>query len=647
MLPKSVLQLGSERPLATPLSLRAGELTMAFDPVTAMLRHVRLGDHEILRGVYGAVRDGNWDTIQPALTMGSQHIGEHSFQIEFQAACQRGDIDFLWKGTLAGNSDGTVEFVFDGEARSQFCKNRIGLCVLHPIQECAGKRCSIRTMDGSVLDAHFPRFISPHQPFKNIAAIRHEVLPGIEAEVRFDGEIFEMEDQRNWTDASFKTYSTPLDLPFPVEIPQGTRVVQKVTLALLGQRRKIFPVVQGRPPQLSIATTQVFSKPPIGLGIASHGGELSKKEVERIKALGIAHLRADLHFNRADWRIHLEQAVQQAGHVGCKLHLALFLTGKSSEELLQLKHELQRLNAPTAIFLVFEEDAKTTSETLVRAASEALLPVFAGTMIAAGTDAYFAELNRNRPAKDSRALPCYSMNPQVHAFDPLTLVENLAAQPSTIESTQQFCPRAVVVSPLTLLPRFNPNATGETVHAAGRLPPEVDPRQMSLFAAGWTLGSIARLGTAGNVHSLTYFETTGWRGIMETEAGPAQPELFRSIPGGVFPMYHLFADLAGFEKLYPTHSTHPLQVEGLTLVDGQNRRRVLAANLTGETQEIKIKSGSVRASIRYLDETNVEQAMTCPEEFRRSPGAVIEAAAGKLEIALRPFALARIDYLAS
>ena len=39
-----------------------------------------------------------------------------------------------------------------------------------------------------------------------------------------EGETFETEDQRNWSDASFKTYGTPLHLPFPVEVEEGTRV---------------------------------------------------------------------------------------------------------------------------------------------------------------------------------------------------------------------------------------------------------------------------------------------------------------------------------------------------------------------------------------------------------------------------------------
>ncbi len=41
-----------------------------------------------------------------------------------------------------------------------------------------------------------------------------------------EGEVFEMEDQRNWTDASFKTYCRPLALPIPYRLEPSTPVRQ-------------------------------------------------------------------------------------------------------------------------------------------------------------------------------------------------------------------------------------------------------------------------------------------------------------------------------------------------------------------------------------------------------------------------------------
>ncbi len=58
--------------------------------------------------------------------------------------------------------------------------------------------------------------------------------PAFGARVEFEGEVFEMEDQRNWTDASFKTYCTPLEIPYPVEVTKGTKISQKITISVAG-----------------------------------------------------------------------------------------------------------------------------------------------------------------------------------------------------------------------------------------------------------------------------------------------------------------------------------------------------------------------------------------------------------------------------
>ena len=46
------------------------------------------------------------------------------------------------------------------------------------------------------------------------------------------GDTYEMEDQRNWTDASYKTYIRPLAEPWPYELSQGTQREQSVTVEI-------------------------------------------------------------------------------------------------------------------------------------------------------------------------------------------------------------------------------------------------------------------------------------------------------------------------------------------------------------------------------------------------------------------------------
>ena len=148
--------------------------------------------------------------------------------------------------------------------------------------------------------------------------------------------------------------------------------------------------------------------------------------------------------------------------------------------------------------------------------------------------------------------------------------------------------------------------------ARGQLPPNVDVRQMSLFGAGWTLGSIAAM-AAGGAESATYYETTGWRGVMEAAEGSPMPSRFMSQPGGLFPLYHVFAavgDFVGGEVL-ATSSGDPWKVTGLALTKG-SAQRVLLANLTAETQHVDVQGVYGPLKLRMLDETNAEALMHDP-----------------------------------
>ena len=48
---------------ADPVELRAGPLSMVFDTDHAMLRFIRVGQVEVLRGINAPVRDQFWATL--------------------------------------------------------------------------------------------------------------------------------------------------------------------------------------------------------------------------------------------------------------------------------------------------------------------------------------------------------------------------------------------------------------------------------------------------------------------------------------------------------------------------------------------------------------------------------------------------------
>jgi D-apionolactonase len=296
-------------------------------------------------------------------------------------------------------------------------------------------------------------------------------------------------------------------------------------------------------------------------------------------------------------------------------------------------------------WLIFPSGAHATDARWVQLAREHLASYDPAALIGGGTNANFTELNRTRPSLDTFDLVCYSINPQVHAFDNASLVETLAAQAVTVASARQFAGALpLAITPITLLPRFNPNATApEPAPVPGELPRQVDVRQMSLFGAGWTTGSLKYLCESGAA-SLTYYETSGWRGVMELASGSPLPDRFRSLPGGVFPLYHVLADIGEFVggEVIASESSEPLRVEGLVLRKG-TATRIILANMTPTQQRVRIQIGSHAARVRTLDERNATATMRDPEHFRAQAGELVSAPEGQLELELLPYAVARID----
>ena len=221
----------------------------------------------------------------------------------------------------------------NGVARTTFLRNRIGFCVLHP-PGCAGLACVVEKDDGTREQSAFPEAIAPVAPFVDMRAIAYSVVPGVDVELRFTGDLFEMEDQRNWTDASFKTFCTPLRLPFPVEITAGTRVAQSVTLALHGADAPQPNAGASVPLTFTVDTRHAAPLPELGLGVASDGVSPSQMEQERLRRLNLTHLRVDLRLDDLVAAMaELQRATGEARALGVRLDIALHLSGDAEEEL--------------------------------------------------------------------------------------------------------------------------------------------------------------------------------------------------------------------------------------------------------------------------------------------------------------------------
>jgi len=641
-LPLRVLHTGTEEPLRETRELQAGPLTVLYED--GGLRGIRWGSREILRRITVAVRDRNWNTVPTAVSDLRIDASAGAFEVSFNAECRRGDLHFGWHGVLQGDAMGTIVFSMEGEAQSTFLRNRIGICVLHPIRECAGRPCIVERVSGAINPGSFPRYVWAQQPFFDLKAISHEVAPGVRARVAFDGDVFEMEDQRNWADGSYKIYSTPLALPFPVEVKRGTRISQKVLLTMEGAATASPTRIIPSAIPISVGSEPVATLPKIGLCTASHGKPLTPFEISQLKALHLSHLRIDLSPSSPDCDVSLLRAATEARALGARLEIALHLTDAAEAELKGLIPKLVRSDAPLGSWLIFHKNEKSTAQKWLTMAREILIPYHPDVLVGTGTNAYFADINRAHPPKNAELL-CYSVNPQVHASDNRTLIESLEGLEATVESARLIGENVpIAIGPVTLRPRFNPDATGpEPDTPAGELPARVDPRQMSLFGAGWTIGSLKALAKPG-VHSLTYYETTGRLGVLEREIEPPLHRAFPSMPGWAFPLYHVLADVGEFAGggVLPWTSDSSLAVEGLGLTKN-GRTRILLANLTEQPRKVRLACPLLKGEVRVkvMDESNVLAAMTMAGVFRTDDG---EKAPGQpLDLELHPYGLVRVD----
>ena len=629
-------------PTLQALPLRAGPLSLSF--VAGDLRWVALGEREIARRITVAVRDRQWGTVPNRLSNTRIEQGDDWFQITYDAENRQGEIDFAWQATLSGDAQGTLTFAFTGQARSTFLSNRLGLVLLHPGAECAGAASREERVDGTWVEASFPRHLLAQLPFEDIRALAHEVQPGLWAEARFSGEVFEMEDQRNYGDASFKTYSPPSRPPLPKTVPAGARFAQSVTLRLLGD---VPPATlhSTATPVLTIGSQPVGPMPRLGLGAASHGQTLTRAELDRLRALRLSHVRVDLRFGAPDWRARLRRAAGEARALDAELELAVFLSDQAEAELTAVLAELAVLHPAVARWLVFSAGETTTTETAARLARERVAAYGPAALVVGGTDVYYMQINSQRPPIERLDGVCFSINPQVHTFDTPCLMENVEAPGVMARSARVLADgKPVSISPLTLRPRFNPGGAGpEPAPGPGELPPSVDARQTLLAGAAWTVGCLQSLAEAGGVGSVTLYETTGWRGLMETAAGSPLPEAFPSWPGMVFPLYHVLADAAtGRESaILPVSGTRARHLAALAWRSGEGIT-VLAANLTGQEQQVTVAGLGAPATLRYLDETNARLAATEPERYRFEAGGLAPNN-GQVELTLRPYSVARVD----
>lgn len=516
---------GTDEAEPRPLRFAAGPLSLEL--VAGNVRTIRVAGTEILRGIQYLVRDRDWGTLAPAITdLRIEQSASKGVRIGYRATCTNSDGARLdYEATIVATPAG-LDFIVDNVARDEFIANRVGFCILHPAA-LAGSPLSVEHGDGSIERSAFPVLIEPWQPFTDIHALIHE-QDGLVVACRLDGDTFEMEDQRNWSDASYKAYIRPLARPWPYTISAGTCDRQSVRLTMSG-------VPSGRAAadgDIEVCVGgPIGAMPRIGLVITPEEAAATERQRAWLARSGVQDLL--LTFDAAAGHSAAEMAAlaRTVGTIAARrtLECVLACADDPGAELETIAAYVEQAGLELDGIAVFPApDLQSTPpgsewppcpplEDVYSAARRA----FPRLRLGGGMFGYFTEFNRKRVPAAALDFVTHATCPIVHAADDHSVMQTLETIPHITCSARAIAPDTPYrLGPITIGMRQNPYGSRTIPNPDRRRIPMArnDPRQHGRFAAAWTLGYAAGTEDA-QLDTLTLGALTGPLGIV-AEKGP-------------------------------------------------------------------------------------------------------------------------------
>lgn len=651
-MPKSVLTravklTGTTVPEPKRRTLTAGPITAMYD--NGALRYIRYKGTEVLRGISYLVRDKNWGTYAPMIERLKVTQGKTGFTINYTATCKDKDQAIRYTAKIMADGKGTLVFSATAMPLTDFLTNRTGFVVLHPLAGVVGEPVEIVHTDGKRRKSRFPKVISPGQPVFNIRSLRHQVVPGVTATVLMEGNTFEMEDHRNWMDASYKTYVCSLLDPWPYTLKKAEAFTQSITLTIAGQPET---KTLARPAK-AIAVEVGNAKghiPDIGIGVPMTEAKVALEKADLIAAMEPSYLVCQIDGRNTGQRDAAAAYRALRERTGALSMLEIILPAKkpADEEVQAIARQIAKAGyMPDAIVITQQHDLKSfqpgtprpwgpSYEDMAKAARQA----FPGIPIGGGVLSYFTELNRKPTPAGVFDFITHSVCPIVHAADDISVMETLEAIPSIIASTRKMIGTVHYhLGPSSIACRANPYGAAVTPNPENQrlCLAEMDPRQRGLFAAAWTAGLVAAM-ARGGIDSMTLGAVTGPQGVIYRKMDHAQPG-FDSTKPQVYPVYHVLAGLcpAAGQRRLETAVSAPSTIAALAYQSG-TARELWLANLSAEPQTVKIAGLPGRGEIHHLSERNFAALTTAPD-FLSRPGARVKTLS---TVELGPYGVARL-----
>jgi hypothetical protein len=596
----------SEHPVAAR-PVRAGATTATI--VDGALRSISLDGRELVRQIDFPVRDENWANLAPEAVFESLDETDEGYRYERHFEVEDGN---LVCRVVYQFADGLITAKGEAEARCDFVTNRTGFTILHPIEGFTGKPVTVRYASGGVAKAVMPKRICPSQPIKDIAGLTFET-DDVHLDINFSGEVFEMEDQRNWSDASYKTYCRPLVEPFSYMIRAGEVLRQSVTFTMKGTPTlhddqadaalEIGPLLSQPLPQLSLALQEEWFADGSQLKTLSQSG--LNRFLLRVTPPTATELfeKSNTHLEATNGDIDLEivladdtPALQQVERVAAECRDAAI----SPRHVTAL---------PAAYLKSYQPNSCWPEGVSLEESFAAVKQAFPNAKIGSGMLTNFTEFNRCRPDAIASDFVTHANTATVHAADDASVMQTIETLPHIFCSARTIAGDRRYRLGLTAIGmRTNPYGSCVSPNPdQRRLTMTVwDPRARGLFGASWAVGALAATQEA-SVDAITLGAPAGPFGILCATAAIARPWFDDQPDAQVYPLFHVLRALAGAERRLKL-SGLPRGMAGIAIKPG-TITRLLVSNLTRTPRTFALPYASACA---VLDADSFSDAVKNP-----------------------------------
>lgn len=619
---RAIKLYGTDEPVPEQRVLTAGPVTATLE--SGQLRWIRIGEAEAIRAIAFIVRDRIWGTPTPQISNLRIEESGGGFAVSFDALCRTQDGDIAWHGEFTGTPDGTIRCLGVARPEKDFLTGRTGFVILHPLKGVVGNTMTVEHTDGTVEQTRIPEAIVPDQPFLLVRAMTHEPMPGVRATIRMEGDSWETEDHRNWTDASLKTYCRPLSLPWPYTIPAGSEVRHTVTLSFTGNL-PTAPAREGGPVSVRLGG-ESGRMPKVGLSVLPEDAERALGVAELVKLAGPQHLNCRIDLREAEVSKPLAAYRQLAQQTGAEVVLEIIIPGERTppQELAGAAAAVGGAGLkPAAVVVTPAADLKSYPPGTpfppgvpgweeIAAAARAAFP---GVRLGGGMLSNFTELNRKRPPKGLFDFITHATSALVHAADDRSVMETLESIGHIIRATKALIGDAAYrIGPSHIGNSFNPYGATYAENPDNRriAMARVDPRHRGLFGAAWHLGFLSQV-AKGGIEAATLASPVGEFGIAYAKLPHAQPWFDEAKDARVYPVYHVIRGIAAAAGA--THvaaeSGDSERLRALAWRDG-NVTHLWLANLREVPLEVRLEGVADKARLWMLDEATFDQAVRDP-----------------------------------